>query len=172
MGYIVLEEARGSIDKFRMQQAHTLAKGLAEGSLDALATKDYELLERWLIAATPIEDFAYAYFSRSDGAILAHTQVELIAKKINPYERIEEPVVRELKYLGRPVREVIHSVYLGDRYMANAHLAYFLDSKPFYAEDVVPRIMTVILLSVTALALATFFILRRYIKPIEALSVS
>lgn len=170
MGYILLTEARNSIDKSRLQQAHTLAKGLAEGSLDALATKDYELLERWLIATTPIDDFAYAYFSRSDGVILSHTQPELIAKKITPLGKIEAPFVRDVTYLDRPVREVIYSAYIGGRHMANAHLAYFLDAKPFYTEDVVPRLMTVLLVSMAMLALATFFILRRSLKPIEILS--
>jgi len=170
MGYVLLTEARDSIDKSRLQQAHTLAKGLAEGSLDALATRDYELLERWLKATTPIEDFAYAYFSRSDGVILAHTQAKLIAKKMAPLEKIGAPFVREVTYLGRPVREVIHSAYLGDRHMANAHLAYFLDAKPFYAEDVVPRLIIILLASMIILALATFFILRRSLKPVETLS--
>jgi len=73
MGYILLIEARDSIDKSRLQQAHTLSKGLAEGRFYALATKDYELLERWLKATTPIDDFAYAYFSRSDGVVLSDT---------------------------------------------------------------------------------------------------
>jgi len=43
MGDIMLTEARDSIDKSRLHQAHTLSKRLAEGSLDALATKDYEV---------------------------------------------------------------------------------------------------------------------------------
>lgn len=170
MGYILLTEARDSIDKSRLHQAHTLAKGLAEGSLDALATKDYELLERWLLATTPIDDFAYAYFSRNDGVILSHTQAELIAKKIAPVEKIKTPIVRDLIYLGRPVREVIHSAYLGNRHMANAHLAYFLDVKPFYTEDVVLRLIIILLVSMTMLALATFFILRSSLKPVENLA--
>jgi len=170
MGYILLTEARDSIDKSRLQQAHTLAKGLAEGSLDALATKDYELLERWLLATTPIDDFAYAYFSRNDGVILSHTQAELIAKKIAPVEKIKTPIVRDLIYLDRPVREVIHSAYLGNRHMANAHLAYFLDVKPFYTEDVVLRLIIILLVSMTILALATFFILRSSLKPVESLA--
>jgi len=170
MGYILLTEARGSIDKSKLQQAHTLAKGLAEGSLDALATKDYELLERWLKATTPIDDFAYAYFSRSDGMILSHTQAEFIAKKIIPLGEIKAPLIRDVTYLGRPVREVVHSAYIGDRHMANAHLAYFIDAKPFYTEDVVPRLIIVLLVSMATLALATFFILRYFLKPIETLS--
>ena len=170
MGYVLLTEARDAIEKSRLQQAHTLTKGLAEGSLDALATKDYELLERWLIATTPIDDFAYAYFSRSDGVILSHTQAELIAKKITPLGKIKAPFVRDVTYLNRPVREVIYSAYLGDRHMANAHLAYFLDAKPFHTEDVVPRLITVLLVLMAMLALATFLILRHSLKPIENLS--
>lgn len=170
MGYILLTEARNSIDKSRLQQAHTMTKGLAEGSLDALATKDYELLERWLLATTPIDDFAYAYFSRSDGVIISHTQAKLTATKITPLGKIKAPIVRDITYFDRPVREVIYSAYLGNKHMANAHLAYYLDAKPFYSEDVVPRLITVLLVSMALLAMATFFILRHSLKPVETLS--
>ena len=170
MGVMLLDDARETVDKFRLQQAHTLAEGLAEGSLDALAAKDYELLERWVIAMTPIEDFAYAYLSRADGVILTHTRPEMVARRGEPLGQLTAPIVRNLEYRGRPVREVVHSAHLGNRHMANAHLAYFLDTKPYFAEDSVPRLVTVLLASLLAFGLATYLVLRRFLKPVETLS--
>ena len=170
MAYMLLGEAKDSISQSRLQQAHTLAEGLAEGSLDALAIKDYELIERWLLAVTPIDKFAYAYLSRSSGVIISHTEVALVARKTKPVGEIITPLVRDITYMNRPVREVVHSAYLGKRHMANAHLAYFLDTKPFYSESIVTSLLGLLLISLLTLSLVTFLILRWALKPIETLA--
>lgn len=170
MAYMLLGEAKDSISESRLQQAHTLAQGLAEGSLDALAIKDYELIERWLLATTPIDEFAYAYLSKSDGLIISHTEAKMVARKSDPIGTIKTPLVRDITYMNRPVREVVHAAYLGKRHMANAHLAYFLDTKPFYSENIVSNLVSLLLISLLSLSLATFFILRWALKPIETLA--
>jgi len=131
MAYILLDETRNSIAEARLEQANTIVEGLAEGSLDALVVKDYELLERWLIAATPMDDFAYAYLCKANGQIIVHTDLEQVAKNKIPLGKIKNVVIRDLTYKGRPVREVVRPAYLGNKHMANAHLAYFLDTRPF-----------------------------------------
>lgn len=170
MAYMLLDEAKNSIEESRLQQAHTLAKGLAEGSLDALAVKDYELLERWLKASTPIDDFAYAYLSKSDGLIITHTEPEQVARKTLPLGDIKSPLVRTITYNNRPVREVVHAAYLGNKHMANAHLAYFTDTKPFYSEHIVIRLISLIVISLLVLSLATYIILRWLLEPMEKLA--
>ncbi|RKZ60266.1 MAG: hypothetical protein DRQ44_12915, partial [Gammaproteobacteria bacterium] len=170
MAYVLLAEAKDSIEESRLQHAHTLAQGLSEGSLDALAIKDYELIERWLLAATPIDEFAYAYLSKSDGIIISHTDAELVARKTDAIGEITAPLVRDITYKNRPVREVVHAAYLGKRHMANAHLAYFLDNKPFYSENIVSNLLGLLLTSLLTLSLATYIILRWALKPIETLA--
>ena len=170
MAYMLLNEAKNSIEESRLQQAHTLASGLAEGSLDALVVKDYELLERWLKASTPIDDFAYAYLSKSDGLIITHTEPELVARKTHPLGEIKARLVRDITYSNRPVREVVHAAYLANKHMANAHLGYYVDTKPFYSEHIVIRLTVLLIISVLTLSLATFVILRWMLKPIENLA--
>ncbi len=170
MAYLLLDETRNTIAESRLQQANTLAEGLAEGSLDALAVKDYELLERWLKAATPIDDFAYAYLDKTDGQIIAHTNVEQVATQSVALGEIKHSLIRDLEFNNRPVREVVHAAYLGSKHMANAHLAYFLDNKPFYSENIVGRLISLLLVSLLVLSLITFIILRRALAPIERLA--
>ena len=170
MAWLLLDESRNTITEARLKQAHTLAEGLAEGSLDALVVKDYELLERWLKAATPIDDFAYAYLSRADGRVIAHTDVEQVARQLDDIGEITTPLVRDLMYNNRPVREVVHAVWLGNRHMANAHLAYYLDTRPFYSEKIVNRLATLLILSLLTLSVLTYFILRWALAPVENLA--
>lgn len=170
MAYLLLDEARNTITKSRLQQAQTLTEGLAKGSLDALVVRDYELLERWLKAATPIDDFAYAYLSKADGRIITHTELEQVAKQTTPLDTFKSPLIRDLVFNKRPVREVVYAADLGNKHMANAHLAYYLDNRPFYSENIVSRLTILLLLSLLTLSLITFFILRRALAPIEDLA--
>lgn len=170
MAYMLLNEARDSVKESRLQQAHTLTQGLAEGSLDALAVKDYELLERWLLAATPIDDFAYAYLSKADGLIITHTKPEKIARKTNALGEIKTPLTRDVIYMNRPVREVVHAAYLGNRHMANAHLAYFVDTKSILSEHIISRLAVLLIATLLMLSLVTVFILHWTLKPIEVLA--
>lgn len=170
VGYILLTEARNTVENSRLRQANTLVKGLAEGSLDALASNDYELLERWLVAATPIDDFAFAYFSRSDGVIISHTQNALVATKITPLSEVKFPFIKNWVYLDRPVREIAYPAQLGNRVLAYAHIGYYVDTKPFYSEDIVVNIISILVMSLLILAGVTFFVLRYLLKPIETLA--
>ena len=170
IGYMLLLDARETVDNFKLQQAHTLAASLAEGSKDALVTKDYELLERWVLATTPVENFAYAYLSRADGVVLTHTRHEKVATKSEQLGEVGDPMTRQLDFLDRPVMEVVHSAYLGKKHMANVHLAYFLDTNSFQFGEIAPKLATILLLSLIFLSVATYLVLRRLIRPLETLT--
>lgn len=170
MAYSLINEAQDAYEDARLHQAHTMAQGLAEASLDALVVNDYELIEGWLRGTNVIDDFAYAYLSRSDGLIISHTDIDLVAKQGKALGEITEPLVNNISYLKRPVREVIHPAYLGDKHLANAHLAYFTDTKSFYSEAVIFRVVVFLIILLTILSLVTFFILRWALKPVEELA--
>jgi len=170
MAYLLFDEARNTVEKSRQKQAHTLVESLAKGSLDALVVKDYEQLERWLKSTTAIDGFAYSYLSNADDQIIAHTEVELVARTAEPLGAIKHTLVRDLEFKNRPVRELVHTIYLGNKHMANAHLAYYLDNLPFYSENIVSRLIILLLVSLAALSIATFFILHWMLAPIEKLA--
>ncbi len=170
MALLLLSDAKDTVASFRLQLAHTLAESLAEGSLDALAVKDYETLERLLKASVLEDEFAYAFISRADGLIISHTNVDLVATKIHALGPIKTQLVYDHKYQGKTVREVIYPAYLGSKHMANAHLAYFLDSKPVYFEQISLRLVALMLLTLLLLSIVTAIILRRALAPIEILA--
>jgi len=170
MAFILLNDAKNTIEAFRLQQANTLAESLAEGSLDALAVKDYEQLERLLKASVIKDEFAYAYLSRADGLIISHTNVDRVATKSTALGAIKTSHVQNLDYMGKTVREVVYPVYLGSKHMANAHLAYYLDSKPFYSQQITLRLVGLMLITLLLLSIVTAIILRRVLAPIETLA--
>ena len=170
MAYSLINEVKDAYEEARLHQAHTMTLGLAEGSLDALAVSDYELIEGWLRGTKAIDDFAYAYLSKANGIIISHTDYELVARQAEFLGEISSPVVKNMIYLNRPVREVIHPAYLGNRHMANAHLAYFIDTKSFYSEDIILKVVGLLFIILIILSLSTFFILHWVLKPVEYLA--
>jgi len=172
IAYSLIDVAENAYEEARLHQANNTAEGLANGSLDALAVKDYELIEGWLNSTQAIDDFAYAYLSKDDGQIISHTNYELVGHQAESRGAITSPVTIELSYLNRPVREVVHSAYLGSKHLANAHLAYYTDSKSFYTQEIFIKIFSVLLLTLLVLSLVTYFLLHWVLKPIEKLAVA
>ncbi len=170
MAYNLINEAETTYENARLHQVHTMAQGLAEASLDALVVNDYELIEGWLKATTVIDDFAYAYLSKANGLIISHTDIDLVAKQGEKLGEITEPVEKNISYLKRPVREVVHAAYLGNKHLANAHLAYFTDTKSFYSQSTIARVAVLLVITLFVLSLVSFFILRWVLKPVEELA--
>ncbi len=169
IAYMVIQESQKFIEKTQLEQAVTLVSSLAEGSIDALVVKDYELLERWLKAATPGKDYAYAYLGRSDGVIISHTDIAKISRKGEVLGQVHELIINDSTYLSRPVREVTRGVYLADQHLANVHLAYFLDGKNKLFDRIVEATVILQVIAVLLLLLAAFFILRWAMMPIRSL---
>ncbi len=167
--YIVIKESQAFIETSRLEQAHTLAASLAEGSLDALVVKDYELLERWLVAATPGDDFAYAYLSRPDGVVISHTDLINVSRQLQAWGMVSEPLSKDHVYHSRPVREVIHGAYLAKQHLANVHLAYYLDANNQLSDLIFNRTIALQAAALAFLSLAAFVTLRWGLMPIRTL---
>jgi diguanylate cyclase (GGDEF)-like protein/PAS domain S-box-containing protein len=170
LGYVLFETTERRFEQTRQTQALTLAKGLAEGSVDALVARDYELLERWLIAATPVSEYAYAYMSRADGTILTHTDLRLVATRGEALGELSEPRILRKTYRQQPVVEVVQPVILADRHIANAHLAYFVGHESILQLNDAYIIAAALLLALFILSTATFIILRRIVRPMTELA--
>ena len=170
MAYTLIKEARSSIERSDLHQANTMVKTLAEGSLDALAVNDYELIESWLKASNSLDGFAYAYLSKSDGLIISHTEPEMVAKYTNSLGELSKPLSRNINYKGRDAIEVVYAAYLGKKHMANAHIAYYLDDGFWDSGNIISRLLGMLLVLMLMLSFSTFLILRWGLKPIEVLS--
>ncbi len=170
MAFLLLNDAKNTAAAFRLRQARDLTENLVENSKDALAVKDYELMERLLKASVLGDEFAYAYLSRANGLIIADTDAGLVATKATALGRLKKSLVRNIKYHGKIVREVVYPVYLGGEHMANAHLGYYLDSKQLYSNQIGLRLIALLLVTLVLLSLVTTLILRYALSPVEALS--
>ncbi|HDP88669.1 MAG TPA: EAL domain-containing protein [Thioalkalivibrio sp.] len=170
LGYILFETSEARFEKGRETQARTLARGLAEGSLDALAARDYELLERWLRASIPLPEYAYAYISRPNGIITAHTEPGLVATRTEAQRQLDETRVTRRTYREQPVVEVIQPVWLGRQHLANAHVAYYAEHENLLASGHAWVLSGALLLSLLILTTATYLILRRVVRPMTRLA--
>ena len=119
----LLRNAAEEFNEFRLNTAQSAAHTLADGSLDALVTEDYEILERFVESSIPLHHGAYAYLTRPNGQIISSTELNLIAKKVVPPAILDDELVRTLTYNNRPIVEVAVKATIGTKHLATAHVA-------------------------------------------------
>lgn len=162
----LLKNAANHFDDFRLQHAQSMARTLGEGSLDALITEDYEILERFVKSSLPPHYGAYAYLTRPNGQILSSTNLDLVATKIIPPKIISNDISRSLNYKDRPIIEVVFKANIGKKHLANAHVAYYTDQGNFsYFGQAKEIIFALIILLIVILA-GTYFIVSRIRTPV------
>jgi len=172
LGVVLLGDAKNQIDEFRQTQAVYQAKTLAEASLDGLVSKDYELLEQWVQSSMPSTDYAYAALLRPDGMVLIHTDLTHTGKPWPTILNSQGETVRELSFNERPVVEVIYPAIIGNKILANAHVAYYLDTDYVLQKQTVTRIIGVLLVIFILIIIASHFVTRSIVTPIELLKKS
>lgn len=170
LGYLLLTEAESQFRQQRLDRAAAQVRTLAEGSLDALVTGDYELLERWVAAVLPAGHYAYAYLASPDGLILTHTDLNQVGHTGEALGQLTDGKVREISVEGRRVRQVAYPARIGEQHLANAVVAYDLDEQAFHTSKTASQIATVVGLFLILLLGATLFIIRRHLEPLSALS--
>lgn len=170
MAYALFENANGRLEYFQLHQAVSQARSLAQGSLDALVTRDYELLERWVASAMPSESYAYSGLVKQNGQVLTHTDLVLIGRYVETANTPNNPVTRQTIYNNRPVMEIIYPAMLGEVYLANAHLAYYLDEEVPITDKSISRMVIALLAGLAVLIVGSYLITRRVITPINYLT--
>ena len=170
LGYVLMQDARQTVDRFQMQQAQVVLEALARGSQDALAARDYEWLQSSLEIAEAIDELAYAYFTRDDGVVIAHSLQERVATQSDVSDSSSRNDGRELSFDGRPVKEIFMPVFIGQQHMADVHLAYFTDTAIGYSEQGRMQLVALVLLTLVLLGAASYLIVRRHVWPVVELS--
>lgn len=162
----LLNGAEKQFNEFRLQHVYSAAKTLADASLDALVTEDYELLERFVNSSLPVHAGAYVHFTRPNGIILSSTDSDLLAKKILLPKTEHNELTHISSYKGRPTIEVIIKAFVGNTHLANAHLAIYTDEGGFnYLKDANGIIITLIILFIV-ISLGTYLIVKKIRVPI------
>ena len=130
--YWLVTTADQRLNEARQLQALGHARMLANSSRDALLVKDYVLIDSLVEAARPSGDYAYAMLTRPDGTILVHTDPGKVAHHVDPPGMLANTrngsITRHATHAGRPVLEIIYPAVLANRHLANAHVAYYLDT--------------------------------------------
>lgn len=169
LSFSLLHNAESQFENFRLKHAQSLAHTLAEGSLDALITEDYELLQRFVKSSLPPHYGAYAYLTRPNGQILSSTDLSLIAIKIIPPKMSEKYKVRTLSYNKRPVIEVVNKAIVGEEHLANAHISYYIDQGNFnylsQAKDIIFALIAILI----AILIGSYLIVSRLKNPVVSL---
>jgi len=167
---VLIDDANNQVESFRKTQAVYQAKTLAEGSLDALITKDYELLESWVASALPSSEYAYAALVRADGQVISHTDTSMVGHKMKMSSVPVSGLVKELMFEQRPVVEIVYSSALDDMLFANAHVAYYVDIPYEQQENTKRHLIWIMLGSGLLLMAGVFVVTDRIIKPIRKLT--
>ncbi len=167
---VLIKDADEKLNEYRQTQASFQAKTLAEGSIDALISEDFELLERWVASSLPTDDYAYAALVRPNGQVLTHTNIMKIGEIIQTSDKPVSNHFYKNTYLARPVLEIIYSSTLGNKHIANAHVAYYLDVSYEQEEKTTQRLIGIMLASSLLLMLGVYVITGRIVKPIRRLS--
>lgn len=167
---VLIKDADERLEIHHKEMAVHSAKTLAESSIDALVSKDYELLERWVWSSLAEDNYAYAALVRPSGQVLAHTDLLYIGEIIPTRDKPVTDMIRETQYQQRPVIEVIYSVTLGKRHLANAHVAYYLDFEHDQDEEIFYRLIGIMVVASLLLMIGVYVITDKIIEPIRQLT--
>ena len=171
--FIVINQTNNLLNE-KDKLANASAKSLAEGSIDALISRDYEFLNGWLHAVVAKDIYAYGFLSDTNGHILVHNDID----KIATFTEIPSPTFkmssRYLNYKQRPVKEIIYVSGIGDEVFAYAHIAYYTDLSVFLVFKNVNIYILFLLMFffLSIILLATLYIIRMHTRPISELSLS
>lgn len=165
----LLQNASNQFDEFRLNNALSLARTLSDGSLDALITEDYELLERFVRSSLPSHYGAYATLSRPNGQVLSSTDLNLIGKSISTPNILDTFVSRTLHYKNRPVIEVVYKSIIGHKHLAYAHIAYYTDKGSFNYLAQAKNIIIYLIIVLIFILVGTYLIVSRIKTPILSL---
>ncbi|MDF1880737.1 HAMP domain-containing histidine kinase [Sulfurimonas sp. MAG313] len=174
IGYLIIIEQNNSVQKEKDKLVLSSVKTLAEGSIDALITGDFELLERWLKAVTPTDIYAYGYLSDPNGLILVHTDSQMIGHISPSMQSSNLNGSRNLLYHEQEVKEIIYTSSLDGEIFAYAHIAYYTsqDFLSMFKREGFFTIIGFMLFFLTLILFATLFIIKRYTEPIVVLTKS
>lgn len=165
----VIKESSRTIESFKALQAASQARTLANGSMDAILTRDYTLLENWVYAAIPGSNYAYAFIANDEGLILAHSNFSYVGRKItvSQYDEMEK-ISRS--YENRPVVEIIQPINLGSGYLGTAHVAYYKGDTLALLPDVATNLLVLLFVALLLFGLAVYAIARHTTDPIHILT--
>lgn len=171
MGIVLFRDAERKVEEFKILQAKSQARTLAESIVEPLLVKDYPLIENLVNVAISEESYAYAAIVLPDGVVVSHSNLDLVGRRISTSPDKTRIAMRGLISEGHRIKEIIHPISFNGKHLASAHIAYYLDSE-FLASDSVKWLVQILLLALVVMSLGSILITRRLTQPIVNLTTA
>ena len=169
MGIVLLQDADKRLDEFMFLQAKSQARTLARSSEEALLVSDYPLLENLVNVSITEEHYANAAIIKPSGKVVSHTDLKKIGRDMWTVSE-KDVYVREQMHDGVTIKEIIHPIWMGDNYLANAHIAYYTDKKSSIADETITWLSSIVIFTLIFIALGSVIITRQLTRPIMKLT--
>lgn len=170
MGFVLLRDADQRLDEFIFLQAKSQARTLAESSEDLLLVNDYPMLENLVNVAVSENHYAFAAIVSPQGIVYSHSDYDLIGSRLTTPKQNSIITISETHIDERPVKEIIYPIGLGNNHLANAHIAYYMDTQLSLANETVTWLVEILALTLLVIAIGSLLITKHFTKPIVILT--
>ena len=170
MGLVLLRDADLRMEEFRLLQAKSQAKTLAESSEESLLVKDYPTLENLVIVAKSEDEYAFAAIVSPEGLVFSHSEIDMVGSRIPTIASRDSFTRRDITYEGRPAKEIIYPIGSSNEHLANAHVAYFLDSSTGMSNETIQWLLEIMILTLVMLSAGSLVITKHFTRPIVKLT--
>lgn len=169
-GLVLLRDADIRLDEFRLLQAQSQARTLAKSSEESLLVKDYPTLENLVNVAKSEEQYAFAAIVSPDGLVYTHSDIRLVGKIIaTPHQR-DHVTIHDISYQHRPAKEIIYPIGSNRKHLANAHVAYFLDTESSISDETLQWLLEILVLTLVVLSIGSLLITKHFTRHIVTLT--
>ncbi|WP_455208674.1 sensor histidine kinase [Kaarinaea lacus] len=170
MGLVLLSDADSRMEEFKLLQAKSQARTLAESSEESLLIKDYPTLENLVNVAKSEEQYVYAAIVSPDGLVFSHSDINLVGKNIATTVQRDSVSIRDVYYQGRKIKEIIYPIGSSREHLANAHVAYFTDTDSGISDESITWLMEIMAFTLLVLSLGSLFITKHFTRHIVTLT--
>ncbi|WP_455219129.1 histidine kinase dimerization/phospho-acceptor domain-containing protein, partial [Kaarinaea lacus] len=170
MGFVLLRDANQRLDEFKFLQAKSQARTLAESSEDLLLVNDYPMLENLVNIAVSEDHYAYAAIVSPKGIVYSHSNFDMVGSQFTTPEQSNTISIGEIQVNDRPVKEIVYPIGLPGNHLANAHIAYYMDTQQSLGNDTVTWLVEILALTLLVITIGSLLITKHFTKPIVVLT--
>ncbi|MDH5325654.1 MAG: HAMP domain-containing histidine kinase [Gammaproteobacteria bacterium] len=172
MGFLLIQNANHRLEAFQFHQAKSQVRTLAASSIEALLTHDYTLLEDLVTVTSSEQRYLYAAVVRTDGTILSHTDMNRVGDVMPTATNSDEILVKPVFLLedSRSAKEIIHPISFTGKHLANAHIAYAIQSGVSTEDDSIVWLVRMLATTLLVLIVGSLIITKSLTKPISLLT--
>ena len=170
MGLVLLRDADQRLEEFKFLQAKSQARTLGESCVEPLLVKDYSLIENLVNVAINEENYAYAAIVSPQGMVISHSNLDLVGHRISTAAKGDRVLVRQAVLQQQKINEIVYPIVFDGKHLANAHIAYTVDTESLLARDSVKLLIEILVLTLIVMSLGSILITKRLTQPIVRLT--